>query len=176
MAARPRPWPCCPAARPSTPAIALIPSGITTDQRGPAARQRPLDIGAFQSSPAFIVATADGQRQDWRRGPDTTFRIDVFDGRRLQRRRVRAGKDFLRPADGDQDAAAVGFAIPSPLGAGGTATHGHGDGFKGSDTVSATCQSVARNAPGQPVIFSSAAGDAIALQDPDAGPLDPVGT
>ena len=31
-----------------------------------------------------------------------------------------------------------------------------------------------RLTPGQPVIFSAASGDAIALQDPDAGPFDPT--
>ena len=28
--------------------------------------------------------------------------------------------------------------------------------------------------PGQPLIFSAASGDGIAIQDPDAGPLDPT--
>ena len=32
---------------------------------------------------------------------------------------------------------------------------------------------VIRLAPGQPVTFSASSGDGIALQDPDAGPLDP---
>jgi Concanavalin A-like lectin/glucanases superfamily len=33
---------------------------------------------------------------------------------------------------------------------------------------------ILRDVPGQPLIFSAASGDGIALQDPDAGPLDPA--
>ena len=42
-----QPWPCCPAARPSTPAIAV--GGLTTDQRGvPRPQGLAPDIGAFE--------------------------------------------------------------------------------------------------------------------------------
>ncbi len=76
----------------------------------------------------------------------------------------------------------VRFAIPFAVPAGlpdltATATDPQGN----TSDVSALRRAVfqvpmqyVREVPGQPVIFSSASGDALALQDPDAGPLDPV--
>ena len=58
-----RPWPCCPAARRSTPATThLVPAGITTDQRGePRFFNGTVDIGAYELQavivPSFVVNT-----------------------------------------------------------------------------------------------------------------------
>ena len=63
-AARPRPWPCLP----GSPAIdagnnALIPAGVTTDQRGlPRIVNGTVDIGAFESS-GFTIAVTSGSGQ-----------------------------------------------------------------------------------------------------------------
>ena len=58
-----------------------------------------------------------------------------------------------------------------------TATDPQGNTSEVSARRRATLQApaqVVRLVPGQPLIFSAAAGDGIALHDPDAGPLDPA--
>ena len=58
-----------------------------------------------------------------------------------------------------------------------TATDPQGNTSEVSALRRAAFQAPAQNVrlvPGQPVIFSAASGDGIALQDPDAGPLDPA--
>ena len=76
----------------------------------------------------------------------------------------------------------VSFAIPFAAPAGlpdlaATATDSQGETSAVSSLRSAVFQvprQDVRQAPGQPVLFSSASGDALALQDPYAGPLDPA--
>jgi hypothetical protein len=159
--------------------------GITTDQQGQPVDFPSPDIGAYQYNPRpFIVATAGGQLQGWLGGrPDTTFRIDVFASSAYNADGSGEEQDFLGSLMVTTDAAGlVSFAIPFAAPAGlpdltATASDSQGETGDVSALRSAVLQfptKEVRNVPGQPVIFSSAGGDAIALQDPDAGPLDPV--
>ena len=76
----------------------------------------------------------------------------------------------------------VVFAVPFTAPAGlpiitATATDPQGNTSEVSALRPATLQAPTRAAPrgpGQPLVFSAASGDGIALQDPDAGPLDPA--
>jgi FG-GAP-like repeat len=160
-------------------------SGLTTDQRGQPADLPSPDIGAYQDGPVpFIVATAGGQLQGWLDGlPETTYRIDVFASSAYNADGSGEEQDFLGSLMVTTDAAGrVSFAIPFAVPAGlpaitATATDTQGETGNVSALRAAVFQVPTgdlRNVPGQPVIFSSAGGDALAVQDPDAGPLDPV--
>ena len=171
---------------PGSPAIraGTAVSGITTDQRGQPVDFPSPDIGAFQDSPTpVIVATAGGQFQGWLSGvPDTIYRIKVFASSSYNADGSGEEQDFLGSLTVATEAAGqVSFAIPFAAPAGlpvitATATDPQGN---TTDVralriavFQAPTQSV-RDAPGQPVLLSAASGDAIALQDQDAGPLDP---
>ena len=172
---------------PGSPALGagIAVAGLTTDQRGQSLDFPSPDIGAYQKSPTpFIVATAGGQLEGWLGDvPDTTFRIDVFASSAYNADGSGEEQDFLGSLMVTTDAAGeVSFAIPFAAPAGlpdltATATDPQGE----TSDVSALRRAAfqvptkdVREVPGQPVIFSSAGGDALALQDPDAGPLDPV--
>jgi parallel beta-helix repeat protein len=172
---------------PGSPAIGagIAVAGITTDQRGQPLDFPSPDIGAYQQSPTpYIVATAGGQLQGWLDGtPDTTFRIDVFASSAYNADGSGEEQDFLGSLMVTTDAAGlVRFAIPFAAPAGlpdltATATDSQGETGDVSVLRSAVLQVPTHdvlNVRGQPAIFSSAGGDAIALQDPDAGPLDPI--
>ncbi len=115
--------------------------------------------------------------------PDTIYRIDVFASSSYNADGSGEEQDSLGSLMVTTDAAgAVSFAVLFPAPAGlpdvtATATDPEGQ----TSAVSALRSGVFQvptndviDAPGQPVVFSSASVDAIALQDPDAGPLDPV--
>ena len=161
-------------------------AGVTTDQRGPAARRATPDIGAYRAAAPGHSSSpppTGSFRAGWAELPDTTFRIDVFASSAYNADGSGEEQDFLGSLMVTTDATGqVGFAIPFAAPAGlpditATATDPQGNTTDVSAlrraVVQAPTQRV-RDAPGQPVIFSSASGDAIALQDPDAGPLDPV--
>ncbi len=160
-------------------AIDLGDDGVTDNGDGP--RQGPNDL---QNFPIF-VATASGQLQGWLGGslPDTTFRIDLFASAGYGPGGSGEAEDFLGSVEVRTDSTGrVVFTVPFTAPAGlpivtATATDSNGN------TSEVTVQrqgnlevpnQTIRLAPNQPVIFSVASGDRIALQDPDVGPLVPA--
>ena len=167
MAARPRPWPCCPAARPSTPATRRH-RGVTTDQRGLSR----IDIGHLPTSVPTSRAPGHSSspppraaRAGWS-GCRTRPPHRCLRQLRLQRRRVRRGTGLPRLADGDHGCGRAGQLRHSVRRSGRAA----GPSRRRRPTLKATPATVSalrsavfqvptadvRDVPGQPVIFSSA--------------------
>ncbi len=129
---------------PGSPAIdagnnALIPSGVTTDQRGlPRIVNGNVDIGAFESS-GFTIAVTSGSGQT--AGAFAPLVVTVTANNPIEP--VAGGQvTFTPPASG---ASAVLTGNPATIGASGTASvTATSDGVAGSYTVSAT----ASGAPG----------------------------
>ena len=160
-------------------AIDLGGDGITRNSISP--RQGPNNL---QNSP-IIVTTAAGRIEGWLGGstPDTTYRIDVFAAAGFAVSGAGQAEAYLGSLEVTTDASGQAFFdVPFTPPAGkpvvtATATDPQGDTSEISTLRRAALQSPAQNVrlvPGQPVIFSAAAGDAITLQDPDAGPLAPA--
>ncbi len=160
-------------------AIDLGGDGVTEDYPSP--RDGPDD---YQNFPV-IVAGDDGQLEGWLGGstPDTTFRIEFFAGARYGVGGSGEGQYDLGSLDvtTDGQGRAV-FAVPFAPPAGlpvitATATDPAGNTSELSAIRPTETQMPAdsvRAEAGGPLVFSSSAGDAIALSDPSAGPLDPA--
>ena len=160
-------------------AVDLGDDGVTYNSPSP--RQGPNN---FQNFP-IVVTTADGGLKGWLGGstPDTTFRIDVFASAGYGPGGSGGEQDYLGSLVVTTDATGqVRFALPFTAPAGlpiitATATDPQGNTSEVSDQrqgVLETPKQTIRLAPGQPVSFSAASGDGIALQDPEAGPLGPT--
>ena len=158
-------------------AIDLGDDGVTVN--GTAPRQGPDNLQDFP----IIVPIAGGQYEGWLGGsePDTTYRIDLFAGAGYGPGGAGEAQDDLGSLEVTTGAnGQVTFAIPFTAPAGlpvitATATDPDGN----TSEVASVRQGVIvvpshsiRAAPGQPATFSAVPGDAVALQDPQAGPLD----
>ena len=166
--------------------LAGLNGDLTGLGRYPATRASHHDLGPnnLQDFP-IVVTTADGGLEGWLSGsaPDTTYRIDVYAG---------AG---YSPGGGGQAQAVLGslevttdgqgqviFDIPFAAPPGlpeitATATDPQGDTSELSTARHPTLEAPTQllpTTPGQPLTFASESGDGIAVQDPDAGPLDPA--
>jgi hypothetical protein len=158
-------------------AIDLGGDGVTYNASSP--RQGPNN---FQNFP-IVVATADGGLQGWLGGssPNTTFRVDVFASATYAPGGAAEAQDNLGSLQVTTDSQGqavfdVPFAPPAglPL-VSATATDPQGNTSEVSavrTAIVATPTQTVRAVPGQPLIFSAGSGDAIAIHDPDAGPLD----
>ena len=162
--------------RPSTSATTGSPTTRTAPRQGP---------NNLQNFP-IIVTTADGQLEGWLGGstPDTTFRIDVFASAGYGPGGAGEAQDYLGSLEVTTDATGqVIFAVPFTAPAGlpiitATATDPQGNTSEVSALRRATLEAPDAGDPRWPPVsrltFSAASGDGIALQDPDAGPLDPA--
>ncbi len=162
-------------------AIDLNDDGETPNSTVP--RQGPNDLQDFP----IIVTTAGGQLEGWLGGstPNTTFHVDVFASSSSNADGSGEAEDYLGSMEVTTGATGqVSFAVPFTAPAGlpivtATATDPQGN----TSEVSAqrrgsveTPSSSPRAVPDEPLILSAASGDALAIQDPDAGPLDPLWT
>ena len=160
-------------------AIDLGDDGITYNSTSP--RQGPNN---FQNYP-IIATTADGQLEGWLGGstPDTTYRIDVFASADYSPGGAGQAQDYLGSLEvtTDSQGQAV-FDIPLTPPAElpdvtATATDPGGNTSELSALRRATLETPTQSfrlVPGQTPIFSAKSGDGIALQDPEAGPLNPA--
>jgi hypothetical protein len=158
-------------------AIDLGDDGVTDNSTTP--RLGPND---FQNFP-ITLATAGGPLEGWLLGsePGTTYRIDLFASASYAPGGAGEAQDFLGSLQvtTDNHGQAV-FDVPFTAPAGlplvtATATDPYGNTSEVSAARAASLEAPAqavRVVPGQPLIFSAGSGDAIAIQDPDAGPLD----
>ena len=133
----------------------------------------------------IVVTTADGHLRGWLRGslPDSTYRIEIFASSRAGFEGGPQAETYLGAVDVVTDELGqVVFDIPFSVPSGrpiitATATDPLGNTSELSTLapreteLEAPAQFV-RMSPGQPVVFSAAAGDGIVLHDPDAAPLD----
>ena len=159
-------------------AVDLGGDGISYNGASP--RQGPNNLQNFP----IIATTADGRLQGWLGGctPGAAFRIDVFAsasfsvvgaGQAAGLSRV-TGCDNRQPGRGD-----VRRPVCRPRGS--TSGDCHSNRRTGQHLGSLGPARAALEVPapyvrgiaGQPLVFSSASGDGIALEDPDAGLLDP---
>jgi hypothetical protein len=160
-------------------AIDLNNDGVTYN--APSPRQGPND---FQNFP-LIVTTADGHLEGFLGGslPDTTFRIDLFASAAYNADGSGEAEDYLGSLEVTTDASGqVVFAVPFtpparlPL-VTATATDPQGNTSEVSAQRQATLKlplPSVRVDPGQALIFSATSGGDFAIQDPDAGPLNPA--
>ncbi len=160
-------------------AIDLGDDGVTGNSTSP--RQGPNNL---QNFPIFVM-TSDGQVEGWLGGstPDTTFRLDLFASAGYGPGGAGEAQDYLGSLEVTTDATGrASFIEPFTVPAGlpiitGTATDPQGNTSEFSALRPAVLQAPEQSVhvtPGQPLIFSTASGDGIAIQDPDAGPLSPV--
>ncbi len=159
-------------------AIDLGNDGVTYNASAPS--QGPNNLQNFP----IIVTTPLGGLEGWLGGssPETTFRIDVYAGATYGPGGAGEAQDDLGSFDVTTDSTGqVTFAVPFTAPAGlpiitATATDPLGNTSEVSavrrDTLQGPFQ-LPDAVPGMPLIFSTASGNGIALQDPDAGPLDP---
>jgi hypothetical protein len=138
----------------------------------------------FQNFP-IIAMSADGQLQGWLGAstPETNFRIDVFASAAYGPGGSGEAQAYLGSLNATTDATGqVSFAVPFAAPAAlpiltATAIDPHGNTSEVSAlrraTLEAPRQSV-RVVPERALRFSSAPGDGIAIQDPDAGLFDPA--
>ena len=160
-------------------AIDLGGDGITYNANTP--RTGPNDL---QNYPV-IVAVSDGHFEGWLGGalPDTTFDVDLYASAGYSASGAGEAEDFLGSLavttnSHGQAVFDVPFTPPVDLPVV-TATATDPDG--NTSEVSAARRSVLnsptqylRVIPGQPLALSVADGDGIVIQDPDAGPTDPI--
>ncbi len=158
-------------------AIDLGGDAITYNASSP--RQGPNNYQNFPS----VVTTASGGLEGWLGGstPDTTFLVDVYASAGYSAEGAGQAEDFLGSLEVTTDQTGqVVFAVPftAPVGLPiitATATDPVGNTSEISaarrSTLDAPTQFV-RIAAGEPVTLSAASGDGIAIEDPDAGPLD----
>jgi Concanavalin A-like lectin/glucanases superfamily/FG-GAP-like repeat len=160
-------------------AIDLGGDPITYNSAAP--RQGPNNLQNFP----IIVSSADGVLEGWLGGslPDATFEVDVFASASFNASGAGQAQDFLGSlevtTDGEGQAFfVVPFVPPADLPiVTATATDPEGDTSEVSALRRSTLQSptqAVRVDPGVPAPFSAVAGDGIVIEDPDAGPLDPI--
>jgi len=160
-------------------AIDLGGDGVTENYSSP--RQGPDN---FQNFPV-VVNTVAGQLQGWLNGstPDTSFHIEFFASADYGTGGSGEAEQYLGSLEVTTDGQGQAvFDVPYSPPAGlptvtATATDPEGNTSEVTSLRRATAQAPpqsVRRVPGQPLIFSATAGDAIALGDPDAGPLDPA--
>ncbi len=160
-------------------AIDLGDDGITYNASSP--RQGPNNLQNFP----IVVTMADGQLEGRLGGstPDATFRIDVFASAAFSLGGAGQAQDYLGSLDVTTDSQGqvvfdVPFTAPSALPiVTATATDPQGNTSEVSalrrSALQAPTQDV-QDVSGQPLSFSPQSGDVIALEDADAGPLDPA--
>ena len=157
--------------------IDLGADGVTDNATNP--RTGPNNL---QNYP-IIVATAPGQLQGWLGGstPDTPFDIEFFASSAYGPGGSGEAEAFLGSLEVTTDSRGQAiFDVPFAPPAGlpiitATATDPQGNTSEVSAYHPATLESPTQSVrlvSGQPVIFSTASGNGIALQDPDAGPFD----
>ncbi len=160
------------------PAIDLGGDGITFNSTAP--RQGPND---FQNYP-IIVPNADGQLQGCLGGstPNTTFQIEFFASAGFGPTGSGEAEQYLGSVDvtTDSQGQAV-FDVPytppadKPI-VTATATDPQGNTSELSPQRPTSLEAPTTSlplVPGNPLTFTTASGTAIALSDPDTGPLDP---
>jgi hypothetical protein len=160
-------------------AIDLGGDGVTYNASSP--RQGANNLQNFP----IIVTTANGQLEGrlWGSLPDTTFRVDIFASAAYNADESGEAEDYLGSMEVTTDASGqLVFAVPFTAPAGlpfitATATDPQGN----TSEVSALRRAALRLpsgsirvVPDQGLNFATASGDRIAIQDPDAGPLDPA--
>ncbi len=160
-------------------AIDLGDDGITYN--GAAPRQGPNN---FQNDPV-IVTTADGGLEGWLGGstPDTNYTIELFASAGYSAAGAGQAQDYLGSLQvtTDSQGQAV-FSVPFTAPDGlpvvtATATDPQGNTSEVSAQRGAVLEAPTqylRLVSGQPLTFSAASGDGIAIEEPYAGPLDPV--
>ena len=160
-------------------AIDLGNDGVTYN--APSPRQGPNNLQNFP----IIFTAANGQLEGglWGSLPDTTFRIDFFASSADNSDGSGEAEDDLGSMEvTTDDQGQVVFDVPYTPPAGlpivtATATDPQGNTSEVSaqrrPILQAPAQTV-RLVHGQATIFSTASGDPIALQDPDAGPFNPT--
>jgi FG-GAP-like repeat len=158
-------------------AIDLGNDGVTYNSTSP--RIGPND---FQNFP-MIFPSADGQLEGglWGSSPDSIYRVDLFASAAYGPGGAGEAQDYLGSLEvtTDSQGQAV-FDVPFSPPAGlpivtATATDPNGNTSEVSGLRRGELSQpvhTPRAAPGQSVVLSAAAGDGIALQDPDAGPFD----
>ena len=158
-------------------AIDLGSDGVTYNSSSP--RQGPNNLQNFP----IIVTTADGQLEGWLGGslPDATFRVDLFASAAYSSDGSGEAEDYLGSLEVTTDASGqVSFAVPFTAPAGlpiitATATDPQGNTSEVSAQRRATLPAPAlsvRAVANQSLAFATKSGDGIAIQDPDAGPLN----
>jgi hypothetical protein len=159
------------------PAIGL--GGARVTQNAPAPRQGPNQLQNFP----ILLTAAGGQLEGVLQGssPDTTFRIDVYASGSYGPGGAGEAEVYLGSMQVTTDSQGrVIFSIPFSPPPGlpivtATATDPQGNTSEVSPErpgVFVVSKPTIRVFAGQTLVFSSAAGDGIALQDPDASPLD----
>ncbi len=138
----------------------------------------------LQNFPIFVL-TADGQTEGWLAGstPDTTFRIDFFASAAYGPggSGEAAGRPGLAGGDDQRERASE---FRRPVHRAGRAAHHHGHGHRSPGqhlgitalrpgTLQAPSLSV-RAVANQSLAFATQSGDGIAIEDPEAGPVNPV--
>jgi hypothetical protein len=160
-------------------AIDLGGDGITSN--APAPRQGPNDL---QNYP-IVVTAADGSLRGWLGGsrPDAKYHLEIFASASFASDGSGEAQQFLGSLEVTTDSNGqarfdVPFAAPPDLPIiTATATDPQGNTSEVSaqrqDTLDVPTRALL-DRPGQPLVFSSASGDDIAVQDPGVGPLDPA--
>jgi len=160
-------------------AIDLGNDGVTYNSTSP--RQGPNNLQNFP----IIVTTADGSLQGWLGGstPDTPFHLEFFASAAYGPGGSGEAQDYLGSLEVTTDATGqVTFAVPftappdKPV-ITATATDPQGNTSEVSAQRRASLEAPSasvRAVPNQRLLFSAAMGDGIAVQDPDAGPLNPA--
>jgi hypothetical protein len=139
---------------------------------------------AFQNFPVLITGPG-GQIEGWLGGstPDTAFRVDVYASAAEGPDGSGDAQDFLGSMGVATDASGqVVFTVPFTAPAGlpivtATATDPQGNTSEVTAVRPATLQvppATLHVVLGQPLAFSTASGDPLAIEDPAAGPLDPT--
>jgi hypothetical protein len=161
-------------------AIDLNGDGFTTNSPSP--RQGPNNL---QNYPV-VVTTADGRFQGWLEGsqPDARYHVDFFASHGYARWGAGEAQNYLGSLDVTTDSAGQAvFDVPYTLPADqpvvtATATDPSGNTSELSarrrNTSLKAPTAYIRVTPGSSTALAAAPGDSIALQDPEAGPLDPV--
>ncbi len=160
-------------------AIDLNDDGVTPNATSP--RQGPNNLQNFP----VIVTMAGGELEGWLGGstPNTPFDIEVYASDAYNADGSGEAQDYLGSLQVTTNATGqASFSVPFTAAAGlpiitATATDPEGNTSEVSAQRQASVQAPAtslRDAPNQPLILTSASGDGLAIEDPDAGPLDPL--
>ena len=160
-------------------AIDLGDDGVTDNGTSP--RQGPNNL---QNFPIFVM-TADGQTEGWLGGstPDTTFRIDFFASAAYGPAGSGEAQDDLGSLEVTTNASGqVSFAVPFTAPAGlpiitATATDPQGNTSELTALRPGTLQAPSlsvRAVANQSLALATQSGDGIAIEDPEAEPVNPV--